>query len=167
MPSTPTLHKSPWTSKVNLFLFKNSLPTLLNGILLDHRHFVLLVMTVMSPREDGQDARGIGSGKTVAWKRRRKKKLPQAVLPDSPRYYRPDQPPDVAPGEEAVRTGTTASSAPVLPPHAGAVLPRPLPRPLPHLPGATGLSADLSRKYRPGARYYRMPGTTEAGEPAC
>ena len=161
--SNPTHPKSLWTSKVNSFHYVIHYMSPLDVILLDHYPCVLLVMTVTSPREDGQDARGMESDKTVAWKRRRKKKLHQEVLPDSPRYYRPDQPPDVTPDEEAVRTGTTASSAPVLPPHAIAVLPRPLPRPLPHLPGASGLAADLSRKYRPGARYYRTPGTAALG----
>jgi len=72
--SNPTYPKSPWTSKVNSFLYVNLDMTLWNGILLDHRHFVLLVMTSTTPREDGQGARGMKSDKTVAWKRRRKRR---------------------------------------------------------------------------------------------
>ena len=71
--SNPTYPKSPWTSKVNSFHYVIHYMSPLDVILLDHYPCVLLVMTVTSPREDGQDARGMESDKTVAWKRRRKR----------------------------------------------------------------------------------------------
>ena len=121
MSSTPTLHKSPWTSKVNSFLYVNLDMTLWTGILLDHRHFVLLVMTSTTPREDGQGARGMESDKTVAWNRRRKRsQTAPAVLPPGiavlpPQRYRPDW---LSGGPDGISSGTAA----VLPPGA-AVLP--------------------------------------------
>ena len=145
MSSTPTLHKSPWTSKVNSFLYVTLDMTLWNGILLDHRHFVLRVRTSTSPREDGQGARGMESGKTVAWKRRRKKSQEAVVLPPvHQRYYRyGPSPMPSAPhrycrrqfrikGPRARTSGTTAVR-PVLPPRQ-AKMPAPpvLPPPLPH-----------------------------------
>ena len=73
--SNPTYHKSPWTSKVNSFLYENSFPTLLDGML---RHLLYLVDTrsvtkTTDTREDDQGARGMEDAKTVAWKRRRKR----------------------------------------------------------------------------------------------
>ena len=75
MSSTPTYHKSPWTSKVNSFLYENSFPTFLDGRL---RHLLSLVdtrsvTTTTDTREDDQGARGMEDAKTVAWKRRRKR----------------------------------------------------------------------------------------------
>ena len=103
MSSTPTLHKSPWTSKVNSFLYVNLDMTLWNGILLDHCPFVLLVMTGTSPREDGLGARGMRDDKTVAWKRRRKKSQAAlgAVLPPLAQSARPQPTPAVPPAVPA------------------------------------------------------------------
>jgi len=104
MSSTPTYHKSPWTSKVNSFLYENSFPTLLDGIL---RHLLSLVdtrsvTTTTDTREDDQGARGMEDAKTVAWKRRRKRRK------------------DPGGGSTAGLGGTTARE-----------LPPPLPLPLP------------------------------------
>ena len=60
---------------MNSFLYENSFPTLLDGIL---RHPLSLVdtrsvTTITDTREDDQDARGMEDAKTVAWKRRRKR----------------------------------------------------------------------------------------------
>ena len=76
MSSTPTYHKLPWTSKVNSFLYVTLDMTLWNGILLDHCSHCMARFVTMSTctREDDQGARGMEDAKTVAWKRRRKRR---------------------------------------------------------------------------------------------
>ena len=103
---------------------------------------------------------------------KKKPKLLRAVLPGRPsRYYRPrltwrlSKPP---PGPVLPLLST-----PVLPPHAGAVLPRQLPGLLPDLPEASGVvgfhpgSGPGTGPVLPHTRYYRVQsGTTAAGGPA-
>ena len=71
--SSPTPYaKSPWTLKVNSILYMSPLPPHLDGILLhtpslDHDRFT---STSTGAREE---ARGLKTDKTGAWKRRKKK----------------------------------------------------------------------------------------------
>ena len=76
MTSHPTHAKSPWTSKVNSFLYVslNTLP--LDGILLDHRpcciHRFDMVDTEM--RGDANEAQDPKPSKAYTWKRRKKRR---------------------------------------------------------------------------------------------
>ena len=74
MASHPTHAKSPWTSKVNSFLYEslNTLP--LDGILLDHRPSCIhrFDMVDTEPRGDANEAQGLKPSKTYAWKRSKK-----------------------------------------------------------------------------------------------
>src|SRR4051812_9781459 len=104
---SPTYAKSPWTPKVNPFLYESSLPTLLNGMLLHTPSHIHDRFTPTST-EAREEARSIKPDKTEAWKRRRKKTVQQ--LPGSSgttgrrnRYYRSAVLP---PGTEACAIAT-------------------------------------------------------------
>jgi hypothetical protein len=139
MSSTPTLHKSTWTSKVNSFHYVIHHMSPLDVILLDHcSHCIVRCVTKGTrPREDGQGARGTKADKTVAWKRRRKRRK------------------DPGGGSTAGLSGTTARELPPL-----------LPLQLPPEPASERFSGTnwYRRRYRRGGKsetcphqwYYRL-----------
>ena len=75
MSRPSTLHKSPWTSKVNSFLYENPFRAPLDGILrehlpLDYARFHTTSTDVKGDAEEAQDSR---SSKAYPSKRRRKR----------------------------------------------------------------------------------------------
>ena len=75
MSSTPTLHKSPWISKVNSFLYEIPFRTPLNCILFEHLPlcYARYHMTSTTIREDAEEAKESRPSKTYACKRSRKR----------------------------------------------------------------------------------------------
>ena len=75
MSRTPSFIKSPWTSKLNSFLFVNPFHTLLDGILLEHPPLCTDRYDTMSTdaKGDAEEAQDSRPSKVYAWKRRKKR----------------------------------------------------------------------------------------------
>ena len=76
MSSIPTCAKSPWTSRVNSFLFEISLPTLWSGMLLEHSSLCIARFDTMDTKRMGgaKDAQESKPSKVYTWKQRKKKR---------------------------------------------------------------------------------------------
>ena len=75
MSRTPSYAKSPWSQKVNSFLFESPFRTPFDGILRNHRPPCIARCdpTSTDARGDAEEAQGSRPSKVYAWKRRRKR----------------------------------------------------------------------------------------------
>ena len=75
MSCVPSYAKTPWTLKVNSFLFEISFPTLWNGMLLEHPPLCIARFDTMDTKPMGgaEEAQELISSKAYAWMRRRKR----------------------------------------------------------------------------------------------
>ena len=90
MSSVPTYGKSPWTPKVNSFLFDNLYTLSVYGILLEHRPLFIDRLDISSTdvKGEAEEAQELKLSKAYAWTRRRKRqdkeKAVEAARPAQP-----------------------------------------------------------------------------------
>ena len=98
-----TSTKSPWTSKVNSFLYANLDTSPLEGVLLEHLPLCIirLDMTSTDDKEDAEEVQELKSSKAYMWTRRRKRQGKSWRSP-SRRTVRPKPLDRPAPGEHDV-----------------------------------------------------------------
>ena len=75
MSSTSTPYKSPWSLKVNSFLYENPFRAQLEGILREHLplYYARFDTTRTDVKGDAEEAQASRPSKAYAWKRRRKR----------------------------------------------------------------------------------------------